>query len=29
MLARGRYPLVNHVMVDAERGAHGVIEVTR
>ena len=25
----GRYPLVNHVMVDAERGAHGVIEVTR
>ncbi|KRE61405.1 copper oxidase [Nostocoides sp. Soil756] len=24
----GRYPLVNHVMVDAERGAHGVIEVT-
>jgi nitrite reductase (NO-forming) len=25
----GRYPLVNHVMIDAERGAHGVIEVTR
>ena len=25
----GRYPLVNHVMIDAERGAHGVIQVTR
>lgn len=25
----GRYPLVNHVMIDAERGAHGAIEVTR
>jgi nitrite reductase (NO-forming) len=25
----GRYPLVNHVMIDAERGAHGDIEVTR
>ncbi len=25
----GRYPLVNHLMIDAERGAHGVIEVTR
>ncbi len=25
----GRYPLVNHVMIDAERGAHGTIEVTR
>ena len=25
----GRYPLVNHVMIDTERGAHGVIEVTR
>lgn len=24
----GRYPLVNHVMIDAERGAYGVIEVT-
>ncbi len=23
----GRYPLVNHVMIDAERGAHGVVEV--
>ncbi|MFC7495675.1 MULTISPECIES: multicopper oxidase domain-containing protein [unclassified Nocardioides] len=23
----GRYPFVSHVMVDAERGAHGVIEV--
>ncbi len=25
----GSYPLINHVMIDAERGAHGVIEVTR
>ncbi len=25
----GRYPLVNHVMIDAERGAHGVLEVTQ
>lgn len=25
----GRYPVVNHVMIDAERGAHGIIEVTR
>ena len=25
----GRYPFVSHVMVDAERGAHGVFEVTR
>lgn len=24
----GHYPFVSHVMVDAERGAHGVIEVT-
>lgn len=24
----GHYPFVNHVMVDAERGAHGVFEVT-
>ncbi|CAM3549578.1 multicopper oxidase domain-containing protein [Occultella aeris] len=24
----GRYPVVNHVMSDAERGAHGVLEVT-
>ncbi|TFV66930.1 UNVERIFIED_ORG: copper oxidase [Bacillus sp. AZ43] len=24
----GRYPFVSHVMVDAERGAHGVIRVT-
>lgn len=23
----GRYPFVSHVMVDAERGAHGIIEV--
>lgn len=23
----GRYPFVSHVMVDAERGAHGVVEV--
>jgi nitrite reductase (NO-forming) len=25
----GHYPFVSHVMVDAERGAHGVFEVTR
>jgi nitrite reductase (NO-forming) len=25
----GHYPVVSHVMVDAERGAHGIIEVTR
>jgi nitrite reductase (NO-forming) len=25
----GRYPFVSHVMVDAERGAHGVVEVTK
>ncbi|MEE2058888.1 hypothetical protein [Rhodococcus artemisiae] len=25
--SRGRYPLVSHSMVDAERGAHGVVEV--
>lgn len=25
----GHYPFVSHAMVDAERGAHGVIEVTR
>lgn len=24
----GYYPVVNHVMTDAERGAHGVVEVT-
>ncbi len=24
----GHYPLVNHVMVDAERGAHGILQVT-
>lgn len=24
----GRYPFVSHVMVDAERGAHGLVEVT-
>src|SRR5699024_2434067 len=24
----GHYPFVNHSMVDAERGAHGVVEVT-
>jgi nitrite reductase (NO-forming) len=23
----GRYPFVSHVMVDAERGAHGLFEV--
>jgi nitrite reductase (NO-forming) len=25
----GRYPFVSHVMVDAERGAHGILHVTR
>ena len=25
----GTYPFVSHVMVDAERGAHGTFEVTR
>ncbi len=25
----GHYPFISHVMVDAERGAHGVFEVTR
>ena len=25
----GHYPFVSHVMVDAERGAHGTIEITR
>lgn len=25
----GHYPFVSHVMVDAERGAHGIIRVTR
>ncbi len=24
----GHYPMVSHVMVDAERGAHGIVEVT-
>ena len=24
----GRYPVVSHVMVDAERGAHGIVEVS-
>jgi nitrite reductase (NO-forming) len=24
----GHYPFVSHVMIDAERGAHGIIEVT-
>lgn len=24
----GHYPFVSHAMVDAERGAHGVVEVT-
>ncbi len=24
----GHYPLVSHLMVDAERGAHGIVEVT-
>ena len=25
----GDYPFVSHVMVDAERGAHGILRVTR
>ena len=25
----GHYPFVNHVMTDAERGAHGIVNVTR
>ncbi|MGL3149994.1 multicopper oxidase domain-containing protein [Microbacterium sp. A82] len=25
----GHYPFVSHIMIDAERGAHGVFEVTR
>jgi nitrite reductase (NO-forming) len=25
----GRYPFISHLMVDAERGAHGTFEVTR
>jgi nitrite reductase (NO-forming) len=25
----GRYPFVSHIMVDAERGAHGILDVTR
>ena len=25
---QGRYALVSHAMVDAERGAHGVVQVT-
>ena len=25
----GHYPFVSHVMVDAERGAHGIFEVRR
>jgi nitrite reductase (NO-forming) len=25
----GHYPFVSHLMVDAERGAHGIIRVTR
>jgi nitrite reductase (NO-forming) len=25
----GHYPFVSHVMVDAERGAHGIVEVSR
>ncbi len=24
----GHYPIVSHIMVDAERGAHGIVEVT-
>ena len=24
----GRYPFVSHSMIDAERGAHGIITVT-
>lgn len=25
----GRYPIVNHIMIDAERGAYGTVEVTK
>ncbi len=25
----GHYPFVSHIMIDAERGAHGILEVTR
>jgi nitrite reductase (NO-forming) len=25
----GRYPFISHLMVDAERGAHGLFDVTR
>ncbi|WP_226913222.1 cupredoxin domain-containing protein [Gephyromycinifex aptenodytis] len=25
----GHYPIVSHVMIDAERGAHGILEVTK
>jgi nitrite reductase (NO-forming) len=25
----GHYPFITHVMVDAERGAHGIVSVTR
>ncbi len=25
----GHYPFVTHVMADAERGAHGILAVTR
>ena len=25
----GHYPAVSHIMVDAERGAHGIVKVTR
>lgn len=28
MPGAGHYPLVSHLMVDAERGAHGILEVT-
>ena len=24
----GHYPVVSHIMSDAERGAHGIVEVT-
>lgn len=24
----GHYPIVSHIMIDAERGAHGILEVT-
>ena len=24
----GHYPVVSHIMVDAERGAHGIVKVT-